>query len=209
MEDFITALDEYFCAQYADYVRLSAIEGYEMPEVVYVDKGGNIARRDSSCMRLIYQKNKDELLKKFKLALCDTDYAFNFSFIPLGERLRMPFKKYTFAKLLPDCLRRAGETVESAGEKLDIGKKFWRKIVKGKLYPSKNTVLALALTCRLQAQDTSNLLAVLGFTFEEDSVRDTVVHFLMAQSIYNENMRDKCLAEYRIENLPIRRSAKA
>lgn len=209
MENYIEALDEYFCAEYSDYVRISAIEGYKMPEIVYVGSDGNIARRDSSCMRICYQPEKAEILKTFKSTLSDTDFSFNFSLIPVSERFRARFGKYTFAKLLPAALRRAGETPESAGAKLAIEEKFWEMIVKGKVYPSKNTVLALALVCRFQQEDTNNLLAVCGMRLDDDSVRDVVVHFLLSQKIFNEEMRDRCLAEYKIENLPIRRNTTA
>lgn len=205
MDSYIEALDEFFCAQYSDYVRISAIEGYKMPDVVYVDDDGNVARRDPECMRLIHQPERAEILKSFKATLADTDFSFNFSLIPVSERFRARFGKYTFAKLLPGALRRAGETVESAGNKLAIETKYWNMIVKGKVYPSKNLVLALALVCRLQQEDANNLLNVCGFRLEETSVRDVVMQFLLSQKIFNETMRDGCLAEYKIENLPIRR----
>lgn len=205
MDNYLEALDEFFCAQYSDYVKISAIDGYVMPDVVYIGADGNVARRDSSCMRLAYQKNKAEILKTFKRSLADTDFTFSYCLIPFGEKIRKPLKKYTFAKLLPEALRHAGETVQSAGEKLSVEPKFWNMIVRGKVYPEKNTVLALALVCRLQIQDINNLLAVCGFRFEEDSVRDVVVQFLLGQQIFNETMRDRCLAEYKIENLPIKR----
>ena len=48
-------------------------------------------------------------------------------------------------------------------------------IVKGKVYPEKNTVFALALTSNLQLQDTAVLLASLGYSFQSDDVRDVVV----------------------------------
>ena len=35
---YVRALDEYFAAQYSDYVKLSALDGYVMPEVVF-DEG--------------------------------------------------------------------------------------------------------------------------------------------------------------------------
>ena len=124
----------------------------------------------------------------------------------LRERIADAFRKETFARLLPETLRHCGESVETAGEKLAIEPRFWQKIVRGRLYPEKNTILALALVCRMQWQDVLNLLAVSGFTFREDEVRDVVVRFLIENSIYNEAMRDDCLAEYRIENLPIRRA---
>lgn len=205
MTDYLEALDEFFCAQYSDYVRISAIEGYEMPDVVYIADDGNVARRDSSCMRLAFQKNRAGILATFKASLADTDFTFSYRLLTVREKLARPFQKQTFAKLLPEALRHVGETVESAGQKLAIEPKFWNMIVKGKVFPEKNTVLALALACRLQIQDVNNLLAVCGFGFEEESVRDVVVQYLIGQQLYNESMRDRCLSEYKIENLPIKR----
>ena len=203
---YLKSLDDYFCEHYSEYVRLSALEGYVMPEVVYVAADGNIARRDSSCMRLCHQKDVAEILATFKEELVDTDFTFNFAFVPLRDRIRDRVSKYTFAKLLPVVLGRCNETVESAGKKLDVEPRFWQKIVKGRLYPEKNVVLALALACRMQQRDVNNLLAVCGFTLEDTSVRDIVVRYLVEQKIFNEDMRDRCLAEYKITNLPIRKS---
>ncbi len=204
---YLKALDEYFCAQYSDYVKISALEGYKMPEVLYVGADGNIGRRDSSVMRLSRQENAEELLKTFKQNLADTDFTFNFSFRPIGDKLRDPFRKYTFAKILPAALKRCGESAKSAGEKLAIDPAIWKKIVKGKLYPEKNVVLALALVCRMQERDVNNLLAVCGFTLSDESVRDVVVGYLLKQGIHNEEMRDGCLAEYKITSLPLKKGA--
>lgn len=204
MENYLKSLDEYFCAQYSDYTRLSALEGYEMPRMMEVGRDGNLSRKDSSLMRLCYQKNKDEILAIFKAGLADTDFTFNFSFRSVRDKFGDVFRKYTFAKVLPAALSRAGETAESAGEKLDIEPKFWKLITKGKLYPEKNTVLALALVCRMQTQDAKNLLSVCGYTLSDESVRDVVVQYLIQNKIFNGEMRDKCLAEYRITNLPIK-----
>lgn len=203
---YLTSLDEYFCAQYSDYVRLSALEGYEMPDVVSVGADGNIARKKSEVMRLCYQKNRDELLARLKEGLADTEFTFNFSFRPFRDRVRDPFRKYTFAKMLPAVLAHTNETVESAGAKLDIAPKFWQKIVKGQLYPEKNTVIALALVARMSVTDANNLFNVMGFTFEKDRVRDVVCEYLLQNSIFNEEMRDACLSEYKITNLPIKRN---
>ena len=209
MENYLQELDDYFCEQYSDYVKLSALEGYEMPDTLYIAADGNIARRDSSVMRLCNQKKKDELLKTLKAGLVDTSFTFNFAFRSFRDKLGDLHRKFTFAKVLPLALKHCGETAESAGAKLDIEPRFWQMIVKGKVYPEKNTVLALALVCRMQTQDCQNLLAACGFTFDEASVRDVVTHYLIRQKIFNEEMRDRCLSEYRITNLPIRREEKA
>ena len=208
-KQYLTSLDEYFCAQYSDYVRLSALEGYVMPEVMTVGADGNIQRKDSEVMRLCHQKNAGELLKKLKEELVDTEYTFHFSFRPFRDRMRDPFRKYTFAKLLPGALARAKETVESAGAKLNIAPKYWQKIAKGKLYPEKNTIIALALVTAMKQADVNNLLNVMGFTFSKESVRDVVCEYLLTNGIFNDSMRDDCLEEYKITTLPIRRGETA
>lgn len=202
---YLTSLDEYFCAQYSDYVKLSALEGYEMPEVVSVGADGNIERKNSEVMRLCHQKNKTELLARLKEGLADTEFTFNFSFRSFRDSMRDPFRKFTFAKVLPAALSHAGETAESAGEKLDISPKYWKKIVKGKLYPEKNLVLALALVTGMKQADVNNLLNVMGYSFEKDRVRDVVCEYLLTNGVFNEDMRDACLKEYKITNLPIKR----
>ncbi len=204
---FLAALDEYFCANYSDYVRLNALEGYKKPDVLYIAKDGNIARRDPSCMRLCHQADPADLLAKFKAGYADTDYTFNFCFIPRMERFRDVFRKHTFAKVLPGILAKYNETAETAGEKLSIEPRFWKKIAKGRLYPEKCTVLALALVCNLRSADMQSLLNVCGFTLERTSVRDVVVTYLVEQRVTNPDMRDRCLSEYHIINLPIRREA--
>lgn len=202
---YLSALDEYFCARYSDYTRLCAIEGYRVPDLIKIDRDGNVSRKNNELMRLDRQENRDTLLQTFKQGLANTDFTFHFSFPSFIERLKDRFRKYTFAKLLPVVLSRSEETPESAGSKLDIDAKIWKGIVKGKLYPEKNTVLAIALTCRISAKDTAALLGVCGFSLDETSVRDVVADYLLTQKIYNEEMRDRALAEYKITCLPIRR----
>lgn len=206
---YITALDEHFCAHYSDYVRLSALEGYKMPDMITIASDGNIVRKESLRMRLCYQEHCAELLAKLKKGLADTDFTFSFQFPRFFDRVRDVFRKYTFAKYLPAVLAHTDETAESAGKKLSIEPRFWNKIVKGSLYPEKNTVLAIALTCRLNATDANNLLSVCGYSLAEDNVRDVVVGYLLERGIFNERMRDDCLAEYGITNLPIAREQNA
>lgn len=203
MNNVISALDEYFCAHYSDYVRLASLEGYAMPDVLYVGADGNVQRRDSTCMRLTFQEKREELLARLKGEIADTEFTFSFRFLPFREKFTWRFEKYSFAKLLPAVLRRCHETVESVGAKLDIEPRFWKKIVKGTLIPEKNTVLALALVCAATQQDANNLLTVCGYSLDEKSVRDVVVRYLLEQRIYSPELRDACLAEYHVTNLPI------
>lgn len=203
---YLKALDEYFSAQYADYVRITAIEGYRMPEMLTVGADGNITRKDSSQMRLCYQPECETLLRRFKEGLADTDFTFDFRFPPRFERLRDRFRKHTFAKLLPTVLAKYGETAESVGKRLTLEPVIWQGIVKGKFYPEKNTVMAIALLVRMQSADVNNLFAVCGFSLKEDNVRDIVFGYLITQKIFNEEMLFSCLAEYKIDTIPILRT---
>ena len=200
-------LDEFFCTQFCDYVRLSAIEGYKMPEMLTVGPDGNITRLDAKFMRLSYQAEWEQLLARFKEGLADTSFTFDFSYPRFFERTRDRFRKDTFAKLLPVVLKKYDETPESVGEKLTVEPVIWKGIVKGKFYPEKNVVMALALVCRMNMFDVNNLLAVCGFELKGDEVRDVVFEYLVMQKIFNADMRDRCLAEYKLDTIPIRREA--
>ena len=200
----ISALDEYFMAHYSDYVRLSALPGYQMPETLVIERDGVVSKRDSAVMRLSHQENREALLAALKEEQGDTDYTFSFRFLTFSEKIKRPFEKYSFAKVLPKILSRHKLTAEEAGEKLNIEPKFWTKIVKGTLYPEKNTVLALALTCGLTAVDTENLFNACGYEFDDKSVRDVVVRFLLEQKIFSRDLFLQCLAEYKIACLPIK-----
>ena len=154
-------------------------------------------------MRLIHQADWQKLLETFKAGLTDTSFAFSFRCRKFREKWRDLSDKHTFAKMLPGILAHSNETTESAGKKLALLPEVWNGIVKGKFYPEKNTVLAIALVCRLRPEDTNALLVYSGFSFDLSSVRDVVVEYLLERELFNPEMRDKCLKEYKIENLPI------
>lgn len=204
---FLKQLDEFFAEQYSDYVRITAIEGYCMPEMIVVSSDGNISRKDSKYLRICHQREWEKVLANFKSGLADTEYTFGFSFPPLTERVRDVFRKHTFAKLLPAVLKKYEETPESVGQKLALEPEIWQGIVKGKFYPEKNTVMAVALVSRMQTTDVNNLLAACGYSLRSDSVRDVVFEYLLMQKIFNAEMREKCLAEYRIDTIPIAEGA--
>ncbi len=202
-ETYLEALDEFFAAHYSDYIKLAALEGYRRPELLTVDRDGNIGRKDTSFLRLSYQAECGRLLETLKAGLTDTAFSFSFRPRTFRERWHDLFDKNTFAKRLPDILAHCSETAESAGKKLAVSAEVWQGIVKGKYYPEKNTVLALALVCHMRPQDTNALLVLSGYSFDMSSVRDVVVEYLLERELFNPEMRDRCLREYRIESLPI------
>ncbi len=203
---YVRELDAFFCAQFSDYVRIAAIEGYKMPEMLTVGADGNILRRDPKLMRIAYQEDAQKVLANFKAGLADTEFTFRFRYPSLSERRKALFaRRRTFSGLLPAVLQKYGETPESVGEKLDLDENVWRGIVKGKLYPEKCTVMAIALGCRMRPDDANSLFSQCGFSLSAESVRDVVFEYLITQRIFNAEMRDRCLAEYAIETIPVKR----
>lgn len=199
----LSSLDEYFMEHYADYVRLAALEGYVMPETIVVGADGTVSKRDPACMRLALQPKKEELLSRLKAEQTDTDFTFSFRFLTAGEKLKRPFEKYSFARVLPGALGRVRLSREEAGKRLSVEPRFWKKIAKGSLIPEKNTVLALILTCGLNAREAENLCNACGYSFDDKSVRDVVVRFLIEQRVLSPELREMCLAEYAVTSLPI------
>ena len=65
-ETYLEALDDFFAAHYSDYIKLAALEGYRRPELLTVDRDGNIGRKDSSFLRLSYQAECKKLLETLK-----------------------------------------------------------------------------------------------------------------------------------------------
>lgn len=199
----LSALDEYFAAHYSDYVRLSALNGYVMPEMIEIADGG-VRRKEDARMRLIYQPDRDGLLARFKAELADTEFTFSFRFLKFSEKLRQPFDKYAFHRVLPVALKNCRVSAEEAGRRLTVEPKYWNKIVKGALIPEKGTVFALALVCGMGARDAENLMNACGYAFDDKTVRDVVVRFLIEQKIFSYDLMRECLAEYRVTTLPIR-----
>ncbi len=204
MSNTVSALDEYFMANYSDYVRLAALKGYEMPEMSVTGRDGGVTKKDPSAMRLAFQKNREELLSLLKEEQADCDYTFNFRFLTFSEKIRRPFKKFTFARVFRGILAGCRLTAEEAGERLKVGPRFWKKIVKGTLLPEKNTVLALALVCGFTAEDTEKLFGACGYGFDGKSVRDVVVRFLLERKVFSRELVFECLGEYKITCLPIK-----
>ncbi len=199
----LSSLDEYFMDRYADFVRLSALEGYEMPETVTPGADGTLRRRDSSALYLSRQRKGEELLARLKAELVDTELTFSFRFLTGKEKFTRFFEKYTFARVFPRVLRRVNLTAEEVGERIAVEPRFWKRIVKGTLIPEKGTVLAILLVCGLNAREAENLFNACGYEFDDANVRDVVVRFLLEQKVFSPELRDLCLREYSVTSLPI------
>lgn len=205
---FIEDLDEYFCEKYANYDRICILKGYEMPKMQTTER-----REDgtdysytlpASTMRLALQKNREELLRQLKETM--TDSTFSYTFRPLGffARIKENFSKESFKKLLPNVLAKYNTETEDAGKLLEIDAFTWNCICKGRYLPTKNLVFSLSLAAHISLDDACELLSVCGFEFDYALVKDTVVSYLLAKSIFNAEMVKAALEEYKVKNLFIK-----
>jgi hypothetical protein len=58
----------------------------------------------------------------------------------------------------------------------------------------------------LTKEDTQSLLAVCGYEFEYETVKDVVVAYLLEQKVFNPQMVACALAEYKVENLFLKKA---
>lgn len=208
MYDFIADLDEYFCEKYANYDKLCVLPGYKMPlmQASTQDEFGRVKTYTlpANTMRLALQEKKAELLAALKPRMADM--TFSFSFRPLGLYMRVHnlFSKLSFAKYFKELLAKYGLTEQTAAEGLDVDVEIWKKICKGKFLPTKNLIFSFALTAQISLEDVEDMLFLCGEDFDYAIVKDVVLSYLLTNRIYNPNMIERALAEYKVSNLFIK-----
>lgn len=206
--DFLNDLDEYFCETYANYDRLCVLPGYRMPKMqdTKIDEYGRKTAYTlpANTMRLALQENKEGLLKKVKEGYLDKTFSFTFRPISLFRRFTNLFAKDAFLKVLKEIAGKHGLSAEQAFSSLNIPQEAQKGILKGKFYPSKNLLISMALTAQFNEKETKVLLAVCGYEFDFEEVKDTVVSYLLIKEIYNPAMVQAALDEYGVKNLFIK-----
>lgn len=210
MYDFIVDLDAYFCEKYANYDKLCILPGYKMPKMqtseIREDGRTYAYTLPANTMRLALQENKAELLSALKEKIVDK--TFSFSFTPLGffGRCKNKLSKIGFIKISRLIFNKYKITLADAGKELEIDEEIWKNICKGNFLPTKNTLFSLALSAHLTKEDTQSLLAVCGYEFEYETVKDVVVAYLLEQKVFNPQMVACALAEYKVENLFLKKA---
>ncbi len=205
--EFIEDLDAFFCEKYANYDKICVLPGYRMPKMqeTTVDAFGRkySYTLPAETMRLAKQEKCAEMLVELKTRL--TDKNFSFSFRPVGffQRIADIFSKYTFCKQLKEVCNHHSADPISVAEGLDVDPAIWKRILRGEFYPSKPLLFALGLSAHFTYQETKALLNVCGYGFDFENVMDVVVAYLLLKEIYNKEMVQAALNEYKILPLPI------
>lgn len=205
MYDFIADLDEYFCEKYANYDKLCVLPGYKMPVMqaseVRADGRTYAYTLPANTMRLATQEKKAELLAELKTRMVDINFSFSFRVQKLFTRIGNIFSKYAFHKNLKKVLEKYKLSEKEAGENLAISEEIWKNICKGKFLPSVNLLYSLALTGHLSMDDTAYLCSLCGYEVDYANVRDVVISYLLTRRVYNADMIESALKEYKITSL--------
>ena len=205
MYDFIADLDEYFCEKYANYDKLCVLPGYKMPVMqaseVRADGRTYAYTLPANTMRLATQEKKAELLAELKTRMVDINFSSSFRVQKLFTRIGNIFSKYAFHKNLKKVLEKYKLSEKEAGENLAISEEIWQNICKGKFLPSVNLLYSLALTGHLSMDDTAYLCSLCGYQVDYANVRDVVISYLLTRRVYNADMIESALKEYKITSL--------
>lgn len=78
-----------------------------------------------------------------------------------------------------------------------IKKEYWHKATNGKIHPSKQKLLCLAIILRLNLEETEKLLRVAGYSLAEDlTVFEAIMGFCIKKQIYSFFEIDNMLLNY-------------
>lgn len=96
------------------------------------------------------------------------------------------------------------ELLEERRKKLDdlhlragIKKEYWHKVTNGKIQPSKQKLLCLAVILKLDLKETEKLLRVAGYSLAEElTVYEAIMGFFIKKQIYSFFEIDQQLSKY-------------
>ena len=103
----------------------------------------------------------------------------------------------TFQEMLFDFIDEKGMTDVECYKKANVDKRTFSKIKSNKDYrPSKQTVIAFAISLQLDLDQTQDLLATVGFTLSRSSVFDKIIMYFILNGNYNIFEINEALFEF-------------
>ena len=120
-------------------------------------------------------KNTDELLNEIKNTKNILDYI---------ERNKQDMQLNTLTECLNNLLIKKNVSIANVVKKSNLNKSYVYQIFRGKKYPSRDKVIALAFGLELNADETQSLLKQAGFRelYPRD-VRDALLLFAINQKM--------------------------
>lgn len=209
MQSFLSELDEYFCQVYAGYDKLCVLDGYEQPvmQSTRTDEFGRTIAYTlpMSEMSLSRQEKKTELLAALKEKICDVE--FSFPILPLGffAKIGQKFSKKSFYRVFKKWFESQNVTEKEVLAAVDLSEDAYKEIKKGRALPCKSLLFTWSLALGMTCDDALRLLSICGAAFDFSKERDVVVAYLLQNRVYNRELVQTALKEYRVGNLYFRK----
>ncbi len=107
----------------------------------------------------------------------------------------------SFEKHLQQLINKKGLKNAEVYAAANINKQYFSKLLKGKVRPSKEKVLALAVGLHLNMDETVDFLGLAGYAFSPISQTDAVVRYFIEHENYNVIKIDMVLFDYGLDPL--------
>ena len=104
--------------------------------------------------------------------------------------------KYSFAGYLQQLINKKGMKNSEVYATANITKQYFSKLINGKVNPSKEKVIALAIGLHLNMDETKDILKVAGYAFSPYSQTDIVVKYFINNKDYNVIKLDILLYDF-------------
>ena len=183
-------------------------------EYLPVDEDYNAYEDDEECLG--YKDPPYPSLKEFETGVGESQHEYSTSALNIPDFLRKKksenisesledvLKKiYTesFEKHLQQLINKKGLKNSEVYATSNISKQYFSKLLKGKVKPSKEKVLALAVGLRLNIDETVDFLRIAGYALSPISQTDKVVEYFIKNKDYNVIKIDIVLFDFGLEPL--------
>lgn len=107
--------------------------------------------------------------------------------------------KYSFAGYLQQLINKKGMKNSEVYATANITKQYFSKLINGKVKPSKEKVIALAIGLHLNMDETKDILKIAGYALSPYSQTDTVVKYFINNKDYNVIKLDILLYDFGLD----------